>query len=79
MYATAVANDPVTGRVTFAGNAIKHKKGEPYLVDCNVTGMTAGTTTAPCFPLRSLWKHSLFPAIKALIAHDGPCAGAQVT
>ena len=72
------SKDPVTGRITFAGNAIKHKKGEPYLVDCNVTGMNAGTTTSPCFPLRSLWEHSLFPAIKALVAHDGPCAGAQV-
>jgi hypothetical protein len=59
-------------------NAVKHKKGEPYLVDCNVTGMNAGTPQIPCFPLRSLWEHSLFPAIKALTAPDGPCAGAQV-
>jgi hypothetical protein len=72
------SKDPVTGRISFAGNEIKHKKGEPYLVDCNVTGMNAGTTTTPCFPLRSLWEHSLFPAIKAMLAPDGPCAGAQV-
>ena len=72
------SKDPTTGRISFAGNEIKHKKGEPYLVDCNVTGMNAGTTTMPCFPLRSLWEHSLFPAIEAMVAPDGPCAGAQV-
>ena len=72
------SKDPVSGKITFVGNAIKHKKGEPYLVDCNVTGMNPGTPQIPSFPLRSLWEHSLFPAIKALIAPDGPCAGAQV-
>ena len=40
--------------------------------------MNAGTPQIPCFPLRSLWEHSLFPAIKALTAPAGPCAGAQV-
>jgi hypothetical protein len=48
------SKDPETGGITFAGNAIKHKKGEPYLVDCNITRMNADTTTTPCFPLRSL-------------------------
>ena len=72
------SKDPVSGKITFVGNAIKHKKGEPHLVDCNVTGMNAGTSQNPCFPLRQLWEHSLFPAIKALTAPDGPCAGAQV-
>ncbi len=72
------SKDPETERITFAGNAIKHKKGGPYLLDCNVTGMNAGTTTTSCFPLRTLWEHSLFPAIKAMLAPDGPCAGAQV-
>jgi hypothetical protein len=37
------SKDPITGKISFAGNAVKHKKGEPYLVDCNVTGMNAGT------------------------------------
>jgi hypothetical protein len=66
------SKDPETGgRITFAGNDIKHKKGGPYLVDCNVTGMNVGTTTTPCFPLRYLWEHSLFPAIKAMLAPNG--------
>jgi hypothetical protein len=73
-----VLPDPITGKISFAGNAVKHKKGEPYLIDCNVTGMNAGTPQIPCFPLRYLWEHSLFPAIKALTAPDGPCAEAQV-
>ncbi len=51
------SKDPATGRISFAGNAIKNKKGEPYLVDCNVTGMNAGTPTTQYFPLRSLWEH----------------------
>ena len=37
------SKDPVSGKISFVGNAINHKKGEPYLVDCNVTGMNAGT------------------------------------
>ncbi len=65
------SKDSVSGEISFAGN-------EPYLVDCNVTGLNAGTPQVPCFPLRSLWKHSLFPAIHALTGPDRPCAGAQV-
>ena len=70
--------DPITNKITFAGNAIKHPKGVPYLVDCNVTGSNPGTATVPCFPLKLLWEHSLMPAIKAMVAPGGPCAGAQV-
>ncbi len=62
----------------FKGNKIKHAKGNPYLVDCSVTGTNAGTAYAPNFPLRQLWEHSLIPSIKALIAPGGPCAGATV-
>jgi hypothetical protein len=47
-------------------------------VDCNVKGFDAGTPDVPCFPLKTLWEHSLIPAIKALTAANGPCAGAQV-
>ena len=72
------SKDPVSGRTVFKGNKIKHAKGEPYLVDCTVTGSNAGTATAPNFPLRQLWEFSLIPAIKALIAPNGPCAGATV-
>ncbi len=72
------SKDPVSGRTVFKGNKIKHAKGEPYLIDCTVTGSNAGTPIAPNFPLRQLWEHSLIPSIKALIAPDGPCAGATV-
>jgi hypothetical protein len=72
------SKDPVTGRTVFKGNKIKHAKGQPYLVDCNVTGSNAGTAYSPNFPLRKLWEHSLIPSVKALIAPDGPCAGATV-
>ena len=47
-------------------------------MDCNVKGFDAGTPDVPCFPLKVLWEHSLIPAIKALTATGGPCAGAQV-
>ncbi len=70
--------DPVTNKITFAGNAIKHPKGVPYLVDCNVTGSNPGTSSVPCFPLKLLWQHSLMPAIKQLVGPGGPCEGAQV-
>ncbi len=78
MWGTHLRSDPVTNKITFAGNAINHPKGVPYLVDCNVTGSNPGTATVPCFPLKLLWEHSLMPAIQAMVAPGGPCAGAQV-
>ena len=72
------SKDPVTNRTTFAGNPIKHHKGVPYLVDCNVTGSRLGTSTVPCLPLQTLWEHSLMPAIKNMVGPGGPCEGAQV-
>ncbi len=68
----------VSGKLKFKGNAIKHKKGEPYLVDCNVTGSDVGTATKPCYPLLNLWKYTLVPAIAQLLAPGAPCEGAQV-
>ena len=70
--------DPVTQRTSFVGNPIKHRKGVPYLVDCNVTGSNPGTSTVPCFPLQVLWEHSLMPAVQKLVGPGGPCDGAQV-
>jgi hypothetical protein len=73
------SKDPVTGKTVYKGNAIKRPKDIPFLVDCNVKGFDAGSTNVPCFPLKTLlWEHSLIPAIKAMTAHDGACAGAQV-
>ena len=57
---------------------MKHHKGEPFLVDCNVTGSDPGTPTDPKFALKSLWEYTLIPTIEALVAPDGPCEGATV-
>jgi hypothetical protein len=72
------AKDPETGRTFFKGNPIKHKRGEPYLVDCNVTGSDPGTPTDPKFPLQRLWEHTLIDSIADLVKPGGPCEGAQV-
>ncbi len=68
----------VSNRTVFKGNAIKHHKGVPYLVNCNVTGSKLGTPTEPSFPLKLLWEHCLIPSVEKLIAPDGPCYGAHV-
>ena len=72
------SRDPVTGRIKFKGNAVKHPVGVPFLVDCNVTGNNCGTPTKPLFPLRKVWEHSLLPAIEDLVRPGGLCEGAQV-
>ena len=72
------SRDPDTGKLKFKGNAVKHSKGIPYLVDCNTTGSDPGTPSSPLFPLQSLWEHFLISAIENLVAPVGPCHGAQV-
>ena len=72
------SRDPVTRKITFRGNPIKHHKGVPYLVDCNVSGSNPGTPSSPLFPLQSLWEHNLMGAVENLVAPGGPCEGAQV-
>ena len=73
-----LSRDPETGKLTFKGNAVKHRKGEPFLVDCNVTESDVGTPTEPKFALKFLWEHTLIPTIEALVAPGGPCEGATV-
>ena len=72
------SRDPETGKLKFKGNAVKHAKGVPYMVDCNVTGSDPGTPSNPLFPLQALWEHSLVPSIEKLVEPGGPCAGAKV-
>jgi hypothetical protein len=67
------SRDPSTGKLQFKGNAIKHSKGVPYLVDCAVTGSDVGTASKPCFPLRKLWEYTLISAIAQLVDSGGPC------
>ncbi len=64
------SKDPVTGRIVFKGNKIKHAEGNPYLVDCNVMGSNVGTAYSPNFPLIS--------SIKVMIAPNGPYVGVTV-
>jgi hypothetical protein len=70
--------DPVTGKLTFKGNALKNAKGVPHLIDCAVTGSDVGIATKPCFPLRKLWEFILIPAIAQMVDVGGPCEGAMV-
>ena len=72
------SRDPDTGKFTFKGNAVKHRKGEPFLVDCNVTGSDVGTPTDPKFSLKHLWEYTLIPTVELLVAPGGPCEGATV-
>ncbi len=69
---------PVSNRTVFKGNAIKHHKGVPHMVNCNVAGSKVGTPTEPTFPLKLLWEHCLMPSVEKLLAPGGPCFGAQV-
>jgi hypothetical protein len=67
------------GKLKYKGNAVKHTKGVPFLVDCTVTGVNpSGTPTNPCYPLQKLWQYTLIPAIAQMIDEGGPCEGAQV-
>ena len=72
------ASKDAEGRTRYKGNALKHRKGEPYLVDCNVTGSDRGSPTNPKFALRDLWEYTLIPSIEGLVKVGGPCEGATV-
>ena len=72
------SRNPLTGKIVYKGNAIKHHVGVPYNIDCNVTGSNRGTPYKPCFPVKYVWEHSLLPAIEEMVSVGGPCAGAQV-
>ena len=55
-----------------------YNKGSVIAADCNVTGTDCGTPSKPKFPLKALWEHVLIPALEALVAPEGLCAGATV-
>ena len=73
-----VTKNKTTGRNESKNNAVKHKKGDLVLQDCNVTGTDTGTPSNPKFALKGLWEDCLLPQLDALVAADGPCAGAIV-
>jgi hypothetical protein len=55
-----------------------YNKGDVIAADCNVTGTDVGTPSKPKYPLKSLWQYVLLPALEALVAPGGRCAGATV-
>jgi hypothetical protein len=73
-----VTKNAVTGRNESKNNAIKHNKGDLVLQDCSVTGTDTGTPSNPKFALKGLWEDCLLPQLDALVAVDGPCAGAII-
>jgi hypothetical protein len=70
--------DPLTGKITRKGNAVKNKLGDMVLVDCNVKGSDNGTPSDPKFALRMLWEHVILPAYDALTAIGSPAEGATI-
>jgi hypothetical protein len=45
------------GKMKFNGEILR-RKGEPYLVDCCVTGSNEGTTEDPKFPLKNVSRNA---------------------
>ncbi len=77
-----VTKSKITGRNESKNNAVKNKKGDLVLMDCNVTGTdTVGTPSNPKFALKELWEDCLLPQLDALVAvaENDPCAGAVVS
>jgi hypothetical protein len=72
-----VTKNKITGRNESKNNAVKNKKGDLVLQDCNVTGTDTGTPSNPKFALKGLWEDCLLPQLDALVVEDGPCAGAM--
>ena len=51
------------------------KKGDAYLVDCNVTGSSKGTEDNPKFSLKHVFKSQVFPAVEELVEEGGKYEG----
>jgi hypothetical protein len=73
-----VTKNAITGRNELKNKTIKNNKGDLVHQDCNVTGTDTGTPSNPKFSLKGLWEDCLLPQLDALVAADGPCAGAIV-
>jgi hypothetical protein len=62
----------------YKGTAIKYNKGDPVMVDCEVTGSHTGSVAKPKFALKTLWEYVLLPTLDKLVAPGRPCEGAMV-
>eukprot|EP00957_Ditylum_brightwellii_P114726 8748228-Ditylum_brightwellii.AAC.1 len=54
---------------------IIRKKGDPFFVDCGVTGSTEGTDSDPKFPLLRLFRDVIFPMTEDLVGDGGKFSG----
>ena len=61
---TVRAYNPVSRK--YDGSLVR-KKGDAYLVDCNVTGSSKGTEDNPKFPLKEVFQRAVFPAVDDLV------------
>jgi hypothetical protein len=62
------------GNVKYNGDTIR-KKGDPYMVDCNVTGSSTGTASDPKFALKDLFQETIFPTVAELVGTGGKYEG----
>ena len=70
----AARRDQETGRIVYDGEILR-QKGDLYLVDCNVTGSTCGTSDDPKFALLSYFHELVFEAVKDLVKVGGKFEG----
>eukprot|EP00957_Ditylum_brightwellii_P180720 13767893-Ditylum_brightwellii.AAC.2 len=47
--------------------AIIRRKGDTYLVDCNVTGSLHSIDSDPTFPLDKLFREAIFPWVHGMV------------
>jgi hypothetical protein len=64
----------LNGKIKFLGEILR-RKGDPYLVDCCVTGSNEGTADDPKFPLKKLFQECIFPMVTGLVGPGGKYEG----
>mmetsp|Transcript_8170 Transcript_8170/g.7707 ORF Transcript_8170/g.7707 Transcript_8170/m.7707 type:complete len:156 (-) Transcript_8170:331-798(-) len=62
------------GKLVYDGEVIR-RKGDLYLVDCNVTGSSCGTADDPKFALLNYFEDLVFAAVKDLVKVGGQFEG----
>jgi hypothetical protein len=62
------------GKTVYDGEIIR-RKGDAYLVDCNVTGSCTGTASDPKFALKDLFQSTIFPAVASIVGPGGRYEG----
>jgi hypothetical protein len=63
----------LNGKMKFLGGV--HRKRDPYLVDCCVTGSNKGTIDDPKFPLKKLFQECIFTMVTGLVGPGGEYEG----